>query len=52
MGRKLNGVLPGIIALLAACTALPMPAWGQDASALDLIKRAIEIGAEKFDLHC
>jgi outer membrane lipoprotein-sorting protein len=39
MGRKLNGVLPGIIALLAACTALPMPAWGQDASALDLIKR-------------
>ena len=41
MGRKLNRVSPAI-ALLAACTALPMPGWGQDSGALDLIKRVRE----------
>ena len=41
MGRRLNGMSPAI-ALFAACTALPMPGWGQDASALDLIKRVRE----------
>jgi len=41
MGAKLNRVSPAI-ALFAACTALPMPSWGQDASALDLIKRVRE----------
>ena len=41
VGRKLNRVSPAI-ALLAACTALPMAAWGQDTSALDLIKRVHE----------
>src|SRR5215470_15340608 len=41
MGRKLNRVSPAI-ALLAACMALPMPSWGQEASALDLIKRVRE----------
>src|SRR5262249_7229988 len=30
------------IALVLACTALARPAWGQDASALDLIKRVRE----------
>jgi hypothetical protein len=41
MGRKLSGVSPAI-ALFLACTALPMAGRAQDASALDLIKRAHE----------
>ena len=44
MGRKFSGMSPAV-ALFLACTALPMPGWGQDAGALVAIPFRTRVGA-------